>query len=86
MKPEIWAELPRVTTKSGWITFQAHPQKSRRGDFQAAVCQLAICILSDDSLKKANPGTSIQSRATVWVEVQLVLWSFQAQPSVRLCL
>ena len=59
MKPEVWAELPRVTTKSGWITFQAHPQKSRRGDFQAAVCQLAICILSDDSLKKANPGRSM---------------------------
>ena len=92
MKPEIWAELPRVTTKSGWITFQAHPQKSRRGDSQAAVCQLAMCIFSDDSLK-ANPGRSmtadsqsIQSRAAVWVEVQLVLWSFQAQPSVRLCL
>ena len=59
MKPEVWAELPRVTTKSGWITFQAHPQKLRRGDFQAAVCQLAICILSDDSLKKANPGRSV---------------------------
>ena len=59
MKPEVWAELPRVTTKSGWITFQAHPQKSRRGDFQAAVCQLAICILSDDSLKKTNPGRSM---------------------------
>ena len=59
MKPEIWEELSRVTTESAWITFQAHPQKSRRGVFQAAVCQLAICILSDDSLKKANPGRSM---------------------------
>ena len=40
MKPEVWAELPRVTTKSGWITFQADPQKSRRGGFSS--CSVPI--------------------------------------------
>ena len=47
----VWTKLSRVTTKSGWFTLHAHPQKLKRGDCQAAVFQLALHILSVDSLE-----------------------------------
>ena len=42
-----WTTLPRVTSKTGWITFEAHPWQQRRGEMQVAVCQLAMKIMMD---------------------------------------
>ena len=43
--PSWWATQPRVTAKTGWVTFDAHPQPSRRAAFQVAACRLGIEVL-----------------------------------------
>ncbi len=40
-----WARQPRVTLKTGWITFGAHQQVLRRADLQVAVCRMGLAIL-----------------------------------------
>jgi hypothetical protein len=42
--------LPRVTTKSGWITLAAHETLYHRSLLQVAVCQLAIDVLHASGL------------------------------------
>ena len=42
-----WLRLPRVSSKSGWITFDAHRSQERRGEMQVAINSLAIEIMRD---------------------------------------
>ena len=42
-----WLQLPRVSSKSGWITFDAHRSQERRGEMQVAINILAIEIMRD---------------------------------------
>ena len=46
--PDGWlTELPRVTTKSGWITCAASPCSETRATLQVAVCMMAIEVMED---------------------------------------
>ena len=40
-----WAQQPRITSKSGWITYQASPNPQRRAVLQVAACRLGIVVL-----------------------------------------
>ena len=39
--------LPRVTTKSGWVTMSAHDDPLRRSTILRDICKLAIFVLDD---------------------------------------
>ena len=41
----FWAEQPRVTSKSGWITHGASHSSSGRAGMQIAACKLGIAIV-----------------------------------------
>eukprot|EP00959_Pyramimonas_sp_CCMP1952_P298173 6236947-Pyramimonas_sp.AAC.1 len=41
----LWVSQPRLTSKSGWITYQAGPSPMTRARYLAATCELALCIL-----------------------------------------
>ena len=34
--------MPRITSKSGWITFSSHRDAERRSQYQVAVCQVGM--------------------------------------------
>jgi hypothetical protein len=43
--PAWWAEQPRCTAASGWITVGAGPTLRRRAELQVAACRLALKIM-----------------------------------------
>ena len=43
-----WSAQPRCTAKSGWVTFLAHCDATRRALLQVATCKLAILIMEDN--------------------------------------
>ena len=43
---DFWSSAPRVTSKSGWVTYGAHPCKRMRACLQIAACQLGMDIVS----------------------------------------
>lgn len=47
IKPEWWNSLPRVTSKSGWITFEAAATIERRSALQVAVCTVGLAVLEE---------------------------------------
>ena len=45
---ESWlADQPRCTTKSGWITYDAHHLEHQRSCLQVLVCKLAITVMKE---------------------------------------
>ena len=42
-----WPRVPRVASKSGWITYSAHRDLMLRSRMQVALCRLALMILED---------------------------------------
>ena len=42
-----WQSIPRVSSKSWWITFSADNSLERRGDLQVAICELAKVVMCD---------------------------------------
>ena len=46
-----WAEQPRVTSKSGWVTVGAHPSAKVRVKYQITACHLGIKVLEAYSKK-----------------------------------
>ena len=46
-----WQTLPRVTSKSGWITYSAHSSQERRAVLQIAVCRVAIVVMQDPQMR-----------------------------------
>ena len=51
-----WLRLPRVSSKSGWITFEAHRSQERRGELQVAINSLAIEIMCDPGVSPRLHG------------------------------
>ena len=45
LHPRFWAAQPRVTSKSGWITYAAARSADRRATMQIASCQLGVRIV-----------------------------------------
>jgi hypothetical protein len=43
--PTWWANQPRCTTKTGWITHGAAPRRARRAHLQVAACTLGLAIV-----------------------------------------
>ena len=40
-----WGAQPRITAKSGWITFDADASPDRRASLQVATCELGLSIM-----------------------------------------
>ena len=51
-----WRNLPRVSSKSGWITFGAHRCPQRRSAMQVAICRLGLIILDTVTLSNRDPA------------------------------
>lgn len=52
-----WQRQPRVTTKTGWITYEADRDGDRRSTLQVATCRLAMMIITrnyDDRRRKRD--------------------------------
>ena len=47
LSSSFFSSLPRCTSKTGWITYQASPNKHRRVQLQILVCSLALIVLAD---------------------------------------
>jgi hypothetical protein len=49
--PSWWLSIPRVTSKSGWICYSAHPQRRRRSQLQVAVCSMGLRVMEQTQLE-----------------------------------
>ena len=56
LKDDWWAHQPRVTSKSGWVTFDADPDPQVRVRCQIAACQLGIQIC--EAFREEEPDHS----------------------------
>ena len=45
VQADWWALQPAVTSKTGWITFAAHPCAKTRGLMQVAACRLGVAMV-----------------------------------------
>ena len=63
-----WVELPRVSSKSGWITLQAHRCLDMRSSMQVAICTLAMQILEANSPKLAAVACPIGTPGSVCLD------------------
>ena len=72
----FWRRQPRVTSKSGWITYAAGRTAERRATMQLAACQLGVHIVKTLSCTTGRASTrlfpSVNSRVRV-LAVQLFL-------------
>ena len=73
LTPRWWSSLPRVTSKSGWISLYADRNPLRRSVMQVAVCRVALAIipaLHREGLGKQSGqrGTSVQNCQTAIFE------------------
>ncbi|MDB4405311.1 hypothetical protein N9199_01985 [bacterium] len=50
LQPDFFTSQPRVTSKSGWITYAAAPSAT----MQLAACQLGLCIVRDSFTKNGH--------------------------------
>ena len=53
---DFFTTAPRVTSKTGWITYAAAPTAPQRATMQIAACKLGICIITDGFTKVGHPG------------------------------
>ena len=66
LDPAWWAQLPRVTSKAGWITTAAAAMANRRAELQTAVCELGLAV----TLAAPPPGTVVLEP----VPAELPMW------------
>jgi hypothetical protein len=54
--PLWWSQQPRVTSKSGWVTYNAAPSLATRQQFAIAANLLGIAVCKLDAHSPIHPG------------------------------
>ena len=51
-----WADVPRILSKTGYVTLTTAATPKRRATLQVAACKLSIAILSDPGILRGKEG------------------------------
>ena len=61
LNQDWWASLPGVSSKSVWITYDAHRTADRRSELRVAICEAAIHVVQDTGVRGQPDGAAEES-------------------------